>query len=122
MRAHLHQIVVDCRDPKALVRFWARLLGGDPVDRARGWSHVELPGSARLTFQPVPEGKAVKNRLHFDIAVADIDAAVAEAVALGAARIGDTVTDDQGAFQTMQDPEGNEFCFVSAAEDPSPTA
>ncbi|MFE4535309.1 VOC family protein [Streptomyces scopuliridis] len=33
---------------------------------------------------------------------------------LGAARVGATVTDDQGAFQSMLDPEGNEFCFVSA--------
>jgi hypothetical protein len=114
MRAHLHQIVVDCHEPKTLVRFWAQLLGSDPVDRARGWSHVELPGSARLAFQPVPESKAAKNRLHLDIAVDDIEAAAAEAVRLGAAKVGETVTDDQGAFQAMLDPEGNEFCFVSS--------
>lgn len=114
MRAHLHQIVVDCREPKTLVRFWAQMLGSDPVDRARGWSHVELPGFGRLAFQPVPESKAVKNRLHLDIAVDDIDAAATEAVRLGAAKVGETVTDDQGAFQAMLDPEGNEFCFVSS--------
>ncbi|MEW2529639.1 VOC family protein [Streptomyces sp. NPDC047071] len=114
MRAHLQQIVVDCREPKALVTFWARVLGGDPVDRARGWSHVELPGLPRLAFQPVPEGKAVKNRLHLDVAVDDIEAATAEAVRLGAVRAGEPVTDDQGSFQVMLDPEGNEFCFVSA--------
>lgn len=114
MRAHLHQIVVDCREPKVLVRFWAQLLGSDPVDRARGWSHVELPGFARLAFQPVPEGKTVKNRFHLDIAVDDIEAATAEAVGMGAAQVGETVTDDQGSFQAMLDPEGNEFCFVSA--------
>ncbi|QHC22743.1 VOC family protein [Streptomyces sp. GS7] len=113
MRAHLHQIVVDCHEPKALVRFWARLLGGDPVDRARDWSHVDLPGSARLAFQPVPESKAVKNRLHLDIAVDDIETAAATAVGLGAVRVGGAVTDDQGSFQAMRDPEGNEFCFVS---------
>src|SRR5262245_3277562 len=44
MYVRLNQIVVDCRDPRSLVRFWAALLGGEPVDRARGWSHVELPG------------------------------------------------------------------------------
>lgn len=114
MRAHLHQIVVDCREPKALARFWARVLGGDPVDRARDWSHVDLPGFARLAFQPVPESKAAKNRLHLDIAVDDIEAAVIEAVGLGAATVGEAVTDDQGAFQAMLDPEGNEFCFVSS--------
>ncbi|MEV4972251.1 VOC family protein [Streptomyces scopuliridis] len=114
MRAQLRQIVVDCREPKALVRFWAQLLGSEPVDRARGWSHVELPGLGQLAFQPVPESKVVKNRLHLDIAVDDIETAVNEAVELGAARVGATVIDDQGAFQSMLDPEGNEFCFVSA--------
>ncbi|MFK0259202.1 VOC family protein [Streptomyces sp. NPDC090445] len=113
MRIRLHQIVVDCREPGTLVRFWARLLEAEPVDRARGWSHLELPGVARLAFQPVPEGKAVKNRLHLDLAVDDVTAAAARAVELGATAVGGPVTDDQGSFQAMRDPEGNEFCFVT---------
>lgn len=56
----------------------------------------------------------MKNRFHLDIAVDDIEAATTEAVGMGTARVGETVTDDQGAFQAMLDPEGNEFCFVSA--------
>jgi predicted enzyme related to lactoylglutathione lyase len=67
---------------------------------------------ARLAFQPVPEAKVVKNRLHLDIEVDEIEAAVAEALRLGAARIGEVVTDELGSFQVMHDPEGNEFCFV----------
>lgn len=109
----LSQIVVDCRDPRRLVRFWAALLGGDPVDRDRGWSHVEPPGWVRLAFQPVGEGKAAKNRLHLDVEVDAIEPAVARALRLGATRTGEPVTDDQGSFQVMADPEGNEFCFVT---------
>ncbi|MGW0807995.1 VOC family protein [Nonomuraea sp. NPDC002799] len=112
MRVRLNQIVVDCRDPQRLVRFWAALLGGDPVDRARGWSHVEPPGGVRLAFQPVAEDKAGKNRLHLDIEVDAIEPATTHALRLGATRLGGTVTDDQGSFQVMADPEGNEFCFV----------
>ncbi|MER6007963.1 VOC family protein [Nonomuraea angiospora] len=112
MHARLNQIVVDCRDPQSLVRFWATLLGGDPVDRARGWSHVEPPGGVRLAFQPVAEDKAVKNRLHLDIEVDTIESATTHALRLGATQIGETITDDQGSFQVMADPEGNEFCFV----------
>ncbi|TMR07949.1 VOC family protein [Nonomuraea turkmeniaca] len=115
MHARLNQIVVDCRDPHRLVRFWAALLGGDPVDRDRGWAHVEPPGSTRLAFQPVTDDKAGKNRLHLDIVVEVIGQAIAEALRLGATRIGETVTDDQGSFQVMSDPEGNEFCFVASA-------
>jgi hypothetical protein len=112
MRAHLDQVVVDSRNPRALVRFWAGLLGGDVVDRGFEWSHVEPPGFVRLAFQPVSEDKAVKNRLHLDLEVEDVDAAVAEAVRLGALPVGEVVVDDRGGFQVMADPEGNEFCFV----------
>lgn len=70
-------------------------------------------GVARLAFQPVPEDRAGKNRLHLDLAVDDLAAAAEEAVALGATRVGSEVRDDQGSFQAMRDPEGNEFCLVS---------
>ncbi|MEV0678056.1 VOC family protein [Actinosynnema sp. NPDC050436] len=113
----LDQIVVDCREPAALARFWAALLGGTAVDRARGWSHVEPPGWPRIAFQPVPEGKTVKNRLHLDVAVDDIPAATATAVGLGATASGSIVTDEQGSFQVVHDPEGNEFCFVKGPDD-----
>jgi hypothetical protein len=112
MNVRLNQIVFDAREPGLLVRFWAGLLGGEPVDRAMGWSHVEPPGFARLAFQPVPEEKAVKNRLHLDIEVPSIGAAAARAEELGAVRVGGLVTDESGSFQVMADPEGNEFCFV----------
>ncbi|MER5962240.1 VOC family protein [Streptomyces sp. NPDC002057] len=113
MRAHVQEIVLDCADPAALVRFWAGLLGGTPVDRSGDWSYVDPPEFVRIAFQRVPEGKTVKNRVHLDLAVADPDAAAVEAVGSGAARVGDVVTDEQGSFQVMRDPEGNEFCFVT---------
>lgn len=113
MSPRLRQIVVDCRDPQSLARFWAGLLGGEPVDRARGWSHVEPPGFARLSFQPVAQDKVGKNRVHLDIEVDDIEPATARAVRLGATLVGGVIADDQGAFRVMRDPEGNEFCFVA---------
>ncbi|MGF1662742.1 MAG: VOC family protein [Kineosporiaceae bacterium] len=115
MQARLDQIVVDCRRPATLVRFWAALLGGEPVDRARGWSHVQPPGFPRISFQPVPEVKVAKNRLHLDVEVppGGIPAAADRAERLGAIRAGGVVTDESGSFQIMTDPEGNEFCFVS---------
>ncbi|MGW5423897.1 VOC family protein [Streptomyces sp. NPDC003943] len=113
MRARVQEIVFDCAAPAPLVRFWAALLGGTPVDRSPEWSYVDPPGFVRLAFQRVPEGKAVKNRVHLDVEVADPDAAAAEALAWGARRSGGIVTDEQGSFQVMHDPEGNEFCFVT---------
>lgn len=112
MRARLDQIVIDCREPRSLVRFWTALLGGEPVDRAHNWSHADPPGFPRLAFQPVPESKTAKNRLHLDIEVDDIPTATTEAIRLGAVRVGGVVADEQGSFQVMHDPEANEFCFV----------
>ncbi|MEV4940953.1 VOC family protein [Streptomyces zaomyceticus] len=113
MRAHVQEIVFDCADPAALVRFWAGLLGGSPVDRSADWSYVDPPGFVRLAFQRVPEGKAVKNRVHLDVQVEEPDRAADEVLRSGAARVGGVVTDEQGSFQVMKDPEGNEFCFVT---------
>ncbi|WP_328945843.1 VOC family protein [Streptomyces sp. NBC_00250] len=113
MRAHVQEIVFDCADPAALVRFWAGLLGGAPVDRSTDWSYVDPPGFVRLAFQRVPEGKSVKNRVHLDLEVEDPVVAADEALTAGASRVGGLVKDEQGSFQVMRDPEGNEFCFVT---------
>jgi predicted enzyme related to lactoylglutathione lyase len=110
----LDEIVVDCADPARLARFWAVLVGGSPVDRAPDWSYVDPPGGQpRLAFQLVPEGKqSRKNRLHLDIDVPDIAAVRAALLELGGQSVGEVQKDDQGAFQVMLDPEGNEFCLV----------
>lgn len=55
MQARLDQIVIDCRNPASLVRFWAALLGAEPVDRALGWAHMQAEGFPKISFQPVPE-------------------------------------------------------------------
>lgn len=119
MRVRIDEIVFDCAEPAALVRFWAALLGGDPVDRSPDWSYVDPPDWTRVAFQRVPEGKAVKNRLHLDLDAGDIEAASAEAERLGATRTGGIVTDVAGSFQVLLDPEGNEFCFVSGVRRPA---
>ena len=86
------QIVIDCRAPEPLARFWASALGYDfeppPAGfptwddywRDVGVSEDELGigqdciidpdrSGPRLWFQVVPEPKEVKNRLHLDISV-----------------------------------------------------
>jgi hypothetical protein len=115
MRIRLQQIVVDSREPARVVRFWAALLGGEPVVRPDGWAYVVPPGFPALTFQPVPEPKTGKNRLHLDLEVdaGEIPAAVARATGLGATPVGGIVVDGNGSFHVLTDPDGNEFCLVS---------
>ncbi|MBR8744595.1 VOC family protein [Nocardiopsis sp. MG754419] len=108
------QWVVNAVAPPVLARFWAHLLGGEAVDRADGWSRVEA-GSVRLAFQPTSEPGA-RDRIHVDVRVEDIAEVTERLVERGATVVGDPVTDAQGSFQVLRDPEGNAFCLVRPAD------
>ncbi len=110
----LHEIVVDSSNPIALARFWQALIGGEVIEEADDW--VVLDGDDDgfyIGFQKVPERKSGKNRVHLDVDVDDLDRAIDEAEQLGARKIGGLVDTDDGPFQVMADPEGNEFCFIT---------
>jgi hypothetical protein len=85
------QVVIDCKDPARMARFWAAALGYEIAPPPAGfanwddyWRDVGVPedelgaGPDRLVdpsgsgpgiwFQVVDETKTVKNRVHFDIA------------------------------------------------------
>lgn len=62
-------MAVDCHDTEALARFWTQALGYEVIKRWRDGKGVEYidigsDGEWRMVFQPVGEGKVVKNRLH----------------------------------------------------------
>ncbi|TDB99422.1 VOC family protein [Nonomuraea longispora] len=120
--ARLRDVVVDCRHPASLARFWAAVLDGyavAPYDedelarlRANGIDDPEDDptvlvegGPPRLWFQHVPEHKAVKNRVHLDVDSDDPGAEIARLTELGA-----TVVATRDDWVIMADPEGNEFC------------
>jgi hypothetical protein len=109
----LASLTFDCGDAPALARFWAALLERPLVDEGAD-DYVQVQGSPPWTFINVPEGKATKNRVHVDLDVADLPAAVDRAVGLGATRLGDF---DEGGYRwvTLADPEGNEFDLAVAA-------
>jgi hypothetical protein len=58
----------------------------------------------------------VKNRLHVDLLVDELVDSTADAVALGATTVGGIVQESNGSYQVLRDPEGNEFCFVTAED------
>jgi hypothetical protein len=134
------QIVVDSRDPLVLGEFWRTALGYVREDPPPGYDSWEqwadtfgIPREAwcdsavdpdgvlpRLFFQPVPEPKVVKNRLHLDIQASDpaaspderrraVDADVVRLTGAGAT-VRTAVDSAEGYWVVMQDPEGNEFC------------
>ncbi|GAA3524462.1 VOC family protein [Amycolatopsis ultiminotia] len=116
MSSRLIAIAVDCRDADALAEFWREVLGYPPPDRwadSHGTTYVELkaPDRPSVLFQPVPEGKAGKNRLHLDVAPETVEQRdeVARLVTLGATLVDDPEDD---RWVVLQDPEGNEFCVL----------
>ena len=84
MTSRLVAVALDCHDPEALAAFWCAALGYRVRERwsdAGGTGYVETGDSdgAVLLFQPVHEDKAVKNRLHLDIAPVQGDVDTADA-------------------------------------------
>jgi predicted enzyme related to lactoylglutathione lyase len=62
----------------------------------------------------VPEPKTVKNRLHLDVFVEDIEQACSRAEALGGQRLTERTISEYGyEWHVVADPEGNELCFVT---------
>ena len=109
----LQEIVIDCSNPEALARFWQALIGGEVAVESPDW--VVLDGDDDgfyIGFQRVPEAKSCKNRVHLDVEVDDLVTAVDEAEQLGARKLGAVIEEEDGAFQIMADPGGNEFCFI----------
>jgi hypothetical protein len=127
MVLRLTEIVVDCREPIAQASFWAAALdyhivrsedgqveiapwSQEPPDLAR--QMVRTPGVPTLVFVAVPEGKAVKNRLHLDLRPTE---GSSDAEVQRLAKLGARPTDvGQGSvpWVVLADPEGNEFCVL----------
>ncbi len=122
MVSALKQVTIDCSDAYELGSFWSKILErplhdedhpGDPA------ALIEMPEGPGVLFIAVPEGKSVKNRMHFDVIPTDRtrDEEVERLLALGATTYEDHRKPDGTGWVTMRDIEGNEFCVErSAAE------
>jgi catechol 2,3-dioxygenase-like lactoylglutathione lyase family enzyme len=133
----IESIVFDCRDAAPLARFWGDALGWSvaPYDEeelerlaSRGVYDpeddpsvmVEPPSGADLPvlfFTEVPEEKAVKNRVHLDLAAdGPLEDEVQRLEGLGA-QLRNWAEEDGSTWCVMLDPQGNEFCVVTGPED-----
>lgn len=125
MTALIRHITFDCADPYALAVFWSQVTGyrEDPdYPNAPGDPEALLiapDGGPGLLFVPVPEPKAVKNRVHLDLMPTERtrDEEVDRVLALGATLVADHRRPDGTGWVLLADPEGNEFDVErSAAE------
>jgi predicted enzyme related to lactoylglutathione lyase len=109
---------VEAPDPGALARFYAALLGWPIGHEEPGTAVLAAPdGPVYVVFQQAtdyqrpawpPRPGEQRPMMHLDFQVADLDGAVAEAVALGA-----IVADHQPQphVRTLLDPAGHPFCL-----------
>lgn len=115
-----HNLIIDCKDARAMGEFYSALLGVEPGEKY-GFPTVSVPGLPVMIFVaeedfvppvwPEEPGKQQKE-LHLDFTVSNLSAAVAFAEAHGAkkapAQFGD------GHWVTLLDPAGHPFCLVPA--------
>ena len=130
MSVRWYSVVIDSRDVAAQSRWWAQVLDWRLVYESEDEAVIvppraldeskEIPLDEQgpgLVFVPVPEGKTVKNRLHLDLAPGPDDDQAAEVqrlIDLGARRVNVGQDESTVTWVVMADPEGNEFCVLSA--------
>lgn len=119
----LKQIVVDCRHPARLVRFWANALDGFEV---LAYDDAEIARLAELGLTPETDPCVIvldqvsnsafsawmwkmpqKKTLHLDLFSASRKPEVERLVRLGA-----TVKQEFDDHSWLLDPEGNDFCVT----------
>src|SRR5450755_1615286 len=117
-------ITVDCADPYRQALFWSEVTGWqeDPEDPNRPGDpegRIVSGHGISLLFIPVPEGKAVKNRMHLDLTptARSRDEEIARLLAIGASLADDQRRPDGTGWVVMTDPEGNEFCIERSAQE-----
>lgn len=110
---------LDCADAPALAAFWAAYLGGEITVIGEGFAVVKVPQGWLTAYEPGdyqpptwPDGPRPK-QLHLDVAVADLEAAEARALALGAAK--PASQPNPSAWRVLLDPAGHPFCITTLA-------
>jgi predicted enzyme related to lactoylglutathione lyase len=106
---------VDTNDLAAASSFWQEMTGYQVS--SSGADHIYLADPAKagpsLYVQLVPEPPAGKNRLHIDLFSDDMEGDAARAQSLGATEV-QRLPGDGGGWIVLADPDGNQFCIVSA--------
>ena len=119
MPTRLVHLVLDANDPQNLARFWGAALGWEVEDEdgevgvcPAGYEYPD-PMALPLMFEPVPEAKAGKNRVHLDLATqsAEHQAALVSRLRSLGAQPADVGQGDV-PWAVLADPEGNEFCVL----------
>ena len=108
----LYAITMDVNDLETCAKFWSQALGTEILYQNEKYLRLGQKGERpTLLLQKVPEPHEVKNRVHIDLDVSDLDAAVSRVQELGGNKLREL--NEYGIkWAVMADPNGNEFCLV----------
>ena len=107
---------IDCADLGGMTRFWGQLLDVEfNVVEPFGFLAHAADRKVTLWLQRVPEASTGKNRLHLDLVVSDLEAALERVHTLGGGVL--DRREWQGfVWNTCTDPEGNVFDIMQAQQ------
>jgi len=110
-------ISFDTHNAAELAQFWAEALhrtvdDGATEDFASIAADTDSQPGPVLMFHKVPEGKTVKNRVHFDLEAAEVLTEADRLTSLGAKQVR-SLAENNNRWISFIDPEGNEFDLVA---------
>lgn len=119
MACRISELVLDCRDPEELARFWCEVLDFVVLDREEDGSIEIGPRDGfggpqpMIILSPGDEPPQGKHRLHIDVNPTDRDqdAELERLLKLGA-RPADVGQTGEEPWHVLADPEGNAFCLL----------
>ena len=120
MACRIGELVLECRDPEVLTRFWCEVLDFVVLDREEDCIEIgprEGFGGPQPTIvlSRHDEPEPAKPRLHIDVNATDRDqdAELERLLKIGA-RPADVGQTGEESWHVLADPEGNEFCLLRA--------
>ncbi|MCF2527012.1 VOC family protein [Yinghuangia soli] len=121
MACRIGELVLGCREPEVLARFWCEVLDFVVLGREDDGSIEIGPREGFGGPQPTlflsarDEPEPGKSRLHIDVNATDRDqdAELERLLAIGA-RPADIGQKSDSSWHVLMDPEGNEFCLLRA--------
>jgi len=111
------EVTLDYCDTERAANFWSTVLDLPTRSQSQpGWFQIgpTVTGGPVINIQPVGESKVGKSRLHLDLWVNDLPAAVALVQSLGGRTL-DEHAHDEWLICVMADPEGVEFCLLGGS-------
>ncbi len=112
-------VVIRVQDLHAQIGFWSRALGyavREPIDDDFALLHDPQGIGASVSLDAHPSERVLPPRIHLDLYAEDQAAETARLAALGAREVHWDKRPDDADYIIMEDPEGNRFCVIDAAD------